>query len=64
MDKLELLKRLTEVAGNSLLLQFWNKRKADLTYESAKELKEEGKVNIGELTRRDDFSIHIQTNIK
>ncbi|MCM3316193.1 hypothetical protein M3603_05835 [Rummeliibacillus stabekisii] len=60
MDKLELIKRLTEVTGNSLLLQFWSKSKADLTYESAKELKEEGKVKIGELTRRDDFSIHIQ----
>ncbi|WP_150284370.1 hypothetical protein [Rummeliibacillus sp. TYF-LIM-RU47] len=64
MDKLELLNRLLKVTGNSLLLQFWNKSKADLTYQSAEKLKEEGKINIGKLTRRNDFSIYIQANLK
>lgn len=50
--------------GNSLLSQHWTKSKADLTYQSAEKLKEEGEANIGTLIRHGDFSIYIQTNIK
>ncbi|AMW99197.1 hypothetical protein [Rummeliibacillus stabekisii] len=64
MDKFELLKRLSEITGDSLLIQFYDKNAADLTYQSAEKLRDEGKINLGELTRRNDFSVHIQANIK
>ncbi|GEM_PF-4275051 len=64
MNKLELSKRLKKVKGNSLLIQFCTKSEADLTYQSAEKLKDEGEANIGTLIRRDDFSIYIQANMK
>lgn len=64
MDENQLLKRLNEVQGNTLVIDFGNEKAANETAKSAEQLENQGKIDLVELTRYDNYSIAIKAYVK
>jgi hypothetical protein len=64
MQESELLLKLKESEGNSLVLGFNSDSQVDITYQTAKKLQEEGKIELIDLRKNIDNTLEIKAYVK
>lgn len=64
MQDNELLSKLKEANGNSLVIGFNSDSQVDITYQIAKKLQEEGKIEIFDLRKSYNNTLEIKANVK